>query len=164
MPETTQAYQAAATTGITVQSRDGASENFGSWPMEQKQVSKGADPAAITAADSAAVLNASPYTDAGRLWDVGHSPFCAISAEFDTVADRSATVQIALYDASNNVIGLGPTLQFASKKAGATVLLDEAAGHALGGTEIIDVRGACRIGVIIQALSGGSLYLFGWAV
>lgn len=163
--ETTQAYQSSSTTGITVQSRDAGSENYASWPMEQKLTAKGGGPTAIVAADTVAVLNGAPYTDSGRLWDVGHSPFFVLSAEFDAAADRSASVQVVFYDASNNVIGAAATIQFGTQKLGNTVLLAETAGHALGGvSDPIDVRGACRVGVIVHALSGGSLYLYGWAV
>lgn len=163
--EGTQSYQASATLGITVLGRNGTDEVYVSASIDRKIVAKGSDPTAITAADSTAQLNTTPYTTASRLFDCEHAPSMRVHTEFDTAADRTATVQPVYYDASSNVIGVGEqTYLLATKKVGSTVLLDEATGHALGGDFTLDVAGACKVGFIVHALSGGSLYIFAYPI
>ena len=163
--EGTQSYQASATLGVTVLGRNGTDEVYTSAPIDRKIVAKGSDPTAITAADSTAQLNTTPYTDASRLFDCEHSPSMRVHTEFDTAADRTATIQSIYYDASGNVIGLGEqTYTLATKKVGTTVLLDESTGKALGGDFTLDVAGACKVGFIVHALSGGSLYIFAYPI
>lgn len=163
--ESTQSYQASTTLGITVLGRNGTDEVYVSAPIDRKIVAKGTDPTAITVADSTAQLNTTPYTTASRLFDCEHAPAMRVHCEFDTAADRTATIQPVYYDASNNVIGLGEqTYLLATKKIGTTVLLDEVTGHALGGAFTLDVAGACKVGFIVHALSGGSLYIFAYPI
>ena len=163
--ESTQSYQASTTLGITVLGRNGTDEVYVSAPIDRKIVAKGTDPTAITAADSIAQLNTTPYTSAFRLFDCEHSPSMRIHTEFDTAADRTATIQPVYFDASGNVIGVGEqTYLLATKKVGSTVLLDEATGKALGGDFTLDVAGACKVGFVVHTLSGGSLYIFAYPI
>jgi hypothetical protein len=84
--------------------------------------------------------------------DVGNKPHVALNARFAAATDRM-TVQLALYDASDAVIGLTPAVTLvASGYTDGTKYL--------AAREIVDVGEAAKVAPVITALTGsGDLYI-----
>lgn len=119
-------------------------EGLASWVTEKKPPAKpSAHRASVTGADTADISSDTSYLD------VGNSSQVAAFAD-STVASSTATFFLALYDASDDLIGVTDEYQFQFS----ATYRDGAAGPYVSPRYIFDICGASRVKAFCSAVTG----------
>lgn len=152
--EIRQDLQADATNkAATIQARQisSADARVGAvWPTEKKIPAKpSAHKATLSSADTGDISS-----DAGYL-DVENSQYVACIVDF-SVASATATIALALFDASDDLIGVTEIASFVADSS----WRDGASGPYVSARYVFDVSGASRVLAKLKSISSGNVNIY----